>query len=302
MKNKFKSFSILILSLAFILIMSITAFAKTLQQKRGDAHKTWTIKFNKEIDISTVKDNITVEDSKGNLVNATIEVSGTVARVKPPIGGYELGEYTIKVSHKIKSATGKSMKDSYEMKFDVIYTKAVTDPNLIVNSESGMEYITWIQEYDINKNKYIEYDIDNDGIKEGISIGMDTPNGTKVVIIKGDKGYNLMYDASIGSNTNLFDDYGGLKEGYLLQICFFDFDNDGIKEIIIADGDKLINLGVSIIKYDSNKKANPFYEIGYIEGQKKIIITKDKKIEVPYASQGLFTIYKYVDNKFEEEL
>lgn len=142
MKNKFKSFSILILSLVFILSMSITAFAKTLKQKPGDAHKTWTIKFNKDVDANTAKDNITVEDSKGNLVNATIEASGTVARVKPPVGGYAPGEYTIKVADKIKSTTGKRMKDSCEMKFTV--SKKISneiDVDIKVNGTLKVHYI-----------------------------------------------------------------------------------------------------------------------------------------------------------------
>ena len=75
-----------------------------------------------------------------------------------------------------------------------------------------------------------------------------------------------------------------------------DFDNDKKPEIIVAAGDALTNLEVSIFKY-TGEKDKVYKEIGYIGGQSKIIITKNKTIEAPYGSQGLFEQYKYSKGK-----
>lgn len=175
MKSKFKSFSILLLSLVFILSMSIVGFAKNLKQKPGNAHKTWTIKFNKDVDINTVKDNIIVEDSKGNLVDATIEASGTVARVKPPVGGYEPGEYTIKVSDEIKSATRKRMKDSCEMKFTV---------SKKISNEIGVDI-------KVNGNLKVHY--------------IDVGQADSILVQQ--NGHNMLIDAGNNADSGLVVDY-----------------------------------------------------------------------------------------------
>lgn len=119
MRKLFKKLNILLIMLILILSPSTNVFAKTFDSKPGDTHKTWTVTFNKDVDISTIQDNILVENELGEIVNTTVETNGTVAKIKPPKEGYAPGEYTIKVKDEIKSTTGKGMKEPYEMKFTV---------------------------------------------------------------------------------------------------------------------------------------------------------------------------------------
>jgi hypothetical protein len=103
---------------------------------------------------------------------------------------------------------------------------------------------------------------------------------------------------------SLFDDYGDLREGNSIQLCFLDLDDDGEKELIIAAGDDLINLSVSIYKYNPTAKSleeSPYAEVGKIEGQRRILITKDKKINVFYGSQGLYDTYIYKEGILKRE-
>lgn len=161
--------------------------------------------------------------------------------------------------------------------------------------------IIWKQQYDISKNKNIQVDLNNDGNLENINIGMDTPNGTKINVYFQESGYNLIYDMSLSENLNLFDEAGDVKENYFIHLDVFDFDNDFIPEIIVAIGDGLNELQVSILKYtnkiqDSNE--SPYKEIGSIIGQSNILIDEDEKaILVPYGSQGLYDKYVYKDWK-----
>lgn len=145
MKKKFRNFSIFLLVLISAISFSISISAKTVETKLGHAHKTWTIKFNKAIDESTVKNSIIVEDSMGKVINVTIQVSESAAKIEPPIAGYAPGEYTIKVLNNIKSVNDDSIKEAYEMKFVV-----EGDTNIPINKQA---------EYAINKysseGKYI---------------------------------------------------------------------------------------------------------------------------------------------------
>ena len=72
----------------------------------------------------------------------------------------------------------------------------------------------------------------------------------------------------------------------LLQICVYDFDKNGVNEIVIAYGDGLTNLKVSIY----NRVNKVYKEIGSFEGQENCTIDKNQII-APYGSQGLFDEY-----------
>lgn len=173
------------------------------------------------------------------------------------------------------------------------------DEDLLIYG-NGLEYAIWEQEYQIDKNKEISLDLNNDGELEQIIVGMDTPNGQRVTLFHKDYGINLLYDSSIelGITEDLFDEFGTLSEGCMMQVVAVDFDNDGEKEIVIAIGDGLTTLGVSVMKIDYSGKNLSCKEIGYFEGQGEISIENNKNITIPFGGQGLFEEYTYKFGKF----
>jgi hypothetical protein len=105
------------------------------------------------------------------------------------------------------------------------------------------------------------------------------------------------------SIENGFND-GELEENYFIQIATYDFDGDKNPEIIVAVGDGLVNLNVNVFKFiaplnqlNASKEEN-WKLIGNFQGQEQIII-ENKKISVPYGSQGLFDEYIYSNGKFK---
>ncbi len=135
-----------------------------------------------------------------------------------------------------------------------------------------------------------------------ITTGFGHPNGIKIVILF--EGSNTAVNlGNIMSIENGFND-GELEENYFIQIATYDFDGDKNPEIIVAVGDGLVNLNVNVFKFiaplnqlNASKEEN-WKLIGNFQGQEQIII-ENKKISVPYGSQGLFDEYIYSNGKFK---
>lgn len=171
------------------------------------------------------------------------------------------------------------------------------DPDLLVNVLSDNRHIEWDATKE-NNDSQISIDINGDKKKEKVIIGRDHPNSTKVLVILGNTGYEILNQGKILEDA--FDEFGDLNDGYFIQTSFFDFDKDGWKEIIIAVGNKLDELGVGIYKYDNGYELK-YKQVGYIEGQKNIFINKDGSIDVMYGSQGLFDEYKYINGSIVKQ-
>jgi hypothetical protein len=78
-----------------------------------------------------------------------------------------------------------------------------------------------------------------------------------------------------------------------LQACEYDFDKDGVNEIIIAYGDCSINFEMAVFK-----RVNKEYKkIGDFSGQEYCSVNQNI-ITIPYGFQGLFFEYKFKDGKF----
>lgn len=142
-------------------------------------------------------------------------------------------------------------------------------------------------------------DINHDGVDEKIKLGYDTPNGMIAMISSGNYGYNLAFDACIPSEINSgFDD---LADGGIMQLSTVDFDYDGIDEIVLAYGNSLTSLGMTVFKIHDN--AGKFdlegniKAIGYIEGQEYAELSNGDTILAPYGSQGLYTTYKVYSDR-----
>ena len=80
-----------------------------------------------------------------------------------------------------------------------------------------------------------------------------------------------------------------------MQISEFDFEKDGINELIVGYGDGLSSLEVTIFK----KINNEYKVIGEFSGQEKCELSKNKII-APYGSQGLYSEYVLTRGKFVE--
>lgn len=171
---------------------------------------------------------------------------------------------------------------------------------LLIYDENGYKDIFWQQEYLFDQNKELEVDLNNDGELDLIVVGMDSPNGEKVLVIHKAHGINLMHYISsemLDSIENLYDEFE-LKEGNMMQVVLVDFDNDGQEEIVLAIGDGLTTLGVNIFKMDYDSNDLHAKEIGFFQGQEKIHIDKNNNIIIPFGNQGLYEQYKYEKGKF----
>ncbi len=86
-----------------------------------DIMKVWTVKFNKEIDLSTaICPNIRVVDAGDNEVDIKVAAGndGKSAFVYPPDGGYKTnGNYFLRISKNIRSATKKNLTKPVIMEF-----------------------------------------------------------------------------------------------------------------------------------------------------------------------------------------
>lgn len=72
--------------------------------------------------------------------------------------------------------------------------------------------------------------MDNDGIEEVLSIGLNHPNGFRILGIKNGCGIHLLAKGC----ENAYDEFQDLNEGYYVQVSHVDLDNDGIHEVLVV--------------------------------------------------------------------
>lgn len=141
---------------------------------------------------------------------------------------------------------------------------------------------------------------DSDINKEDIILGVASQFGIKLEIHLNDNIYHLENDI-VG-----LDDYLELKESFYCQLAVKDITRDGEPEILLAVGNGLSELYLNAWKFEKytyldtprGEYVNPFKFLGYIEGQEKILIFPDGRIDVPYGSQGLYATYIYNGEQF----
>ncbi|GIO64074.1 MULTISPECIES: hypothetical protein [Paenibacillus] len=136
--------------------------------------------------------------------------------------------------------------------------------------------------------------------KAELVIGRDHPNGTKAIVYFPSSSVGWSLDMSGADNSEAFEDYGDLQEGYKMQAALHDFDQDGINELIVAAGNSLIDECIWVYSFTTVgdlRKINPINQELSITGQAYIVLD-GKELMAPYGSQGLFDSYKYVDKQF----
>lgn len=144
----------------------------------------------------------------------------------------------------------------------------------------------------------MEVDIDNGGNNVLFKISLDTPNGTKIMVYKGDIGVNLLdlFDVEDIEYVNAFDDTGDPKDNYYFQLSAYDLDSDGKKEVIVSVGNLLTELTFVVFKVSDSDDLS-FERVGSIAGQSNMYLDKDNHIISPYGSQGLFEEYIYEEGR-----
>ena len=146
-------------------------------------------------------------------------------------------------------------------------------------------------------SKAMDVDINGDGIKEIFIIERDHPNGLKILGILGSHGQNFSYDFR---GYDEFDAYDHIKRNFYTQITCYDLDGDGVKEIIVSRGDKLVEMETLIYHPTSENVQDPFRLVGRILGQANMYIDENHSIIKPYGGQGLFVEYIYKNGQLYE--
>lgn len=215
-----KFYKLLLLSFVFIFI----AFAKgnfvhaanvydgISIGKDVEANKSWRIKFNKELDKSTIKDsNISVTDNNGSVVPVSLQVdnNGRDIIVTPKIQ-YTYGKtYNLVIKNGLKAVNGKSLQEQSQVQFSV-KASSVNTSKYTVTLDAG-------------HGGFDSGNIGQSGVKEK---DVDLSVALKVGKILKDNGVNVVYTresdrVSWDKNTDLqarFDISNNAKSDLFLSI------------------------------------------------------------------------------------
>ena len=132
-------------------------------------------------------------------------------------------------------------------------------------------------------------------------IGRDHPNGTRFLVLAPHSAASLPLD--FGKDFHGFDEFGGLKPNYFVQVAAYRFSAESTPEIIIAVGNGRDDLMINVLRYHplkSNRGADQkgqWLVVGHFSGQTQAQL-KARTIDLPYGSQGLYEEYQWVKGKF----
>ena len=187
----------------------------------------------------------------------------------------------------------------------VLATAALADgyPQLIKIDHKGRysnvkQSIIW---KDTDQDKELPLHFRAANCPKSIRLGVDHPNGTKIDARF--PGWFVQLPLKLDQDFNAFDEFGGLKSGYFIQVAEFDIDSDGQPEILVLFGNGLIDLYVNVFKYHPPQKSKDVQReenwevIGSFTGQEYLLVSK-QTIQIPYGSQGLYSEYCWVKGKF----
>lgn len=119
-------------------------------------------------------------------------------------------------------------------------------------------------------------------------IGIDHPNGVQLYVIYDSIAYNLAVNYT---SPEMFDNDEAIPE-YSYQLCCYDFNKDGTKEVVVAGGDNDDNLFISVFYVDIDSPSNFIcYPQNYILGYKNAYVNESNEICVP--SPNGVKIYQY---------
>ena len=119
-RNKIISKILLVTMVTSILVTS-KAYGNTINARTNDLNKVWTIKFNENLKESTLKNEISVVDKDGNIIDSKVEIKeGKNVVIYPPKEGYINGNvYTLNIGKNIRNINSKSIKSKKAFIFEV---------------------------------------------------------------------------------------------------------------------------------------------------------------------------------------
>ena len=132
------------------------------------------------------------------------------------------------------------------------------------------------------EKKEISLDLNGDWIDEYFSMGYDSPNGTLLLWVYGDKGRNFVYDFSDEVTATNGEDIIEDSAPQKIEFHFGDFDKDGVKEVIVV-----ISNGKHIVEgviYALDEEEEGFREIGRLKGRHYLAFDGENGVfYAPYA-------------------
>jgi hypothetical protein len=130
----------------------------------------------------------------------------------------------------ITLAVGSGLYFGYDLLADKKDKESVSKPNKAVASEPDKNinldgFTDWISEepFVFNVN----------GQQQKITFGQANPMGGKNLVLTDSQNIETPYDLVIDSEVSPFDEKGVLKEGFSIYHTEYDFDNNGIPEVVI---------------------------------------------------------------------
>lgn len=147
----------------------------------------------------------------------------------------------------------------------------------------------------IDDTKTFSFDFDNDGASESVMI-MYSPNRLKVLGNSKKTGLVIM-----DLEESVLED---LEPKYI-QVSAYDFDDDGIFEMILSVGDGMLENLHSIFRINSSEdfgfdlvKIEDFgFDLVKMINSQQEIELNENEIDAPYGFQGQLSIYEYKNGK-----
>lgn len=147
----------------------------------------------------------------------------------------------------------------------------------------------------VGEKREISLDLNNDGIEEYFSIGYDSPNGSLLLGVNGDRGRNFVYDFTDEVTVTEGEEIVDTSAPQRIEFHFGDFDQDDEKEVFVAisNGKDLVEGVIYKLWGDEG-----FYEIGRLKGKEYFIFDEEQGIfYAPYAQKGLSRTFVWKDGK-----
>ena len=139
MKNKV---ILSLFALMTFLSISVNVQSKEIKQKTtSDLKKSWTIKFNKDIDILSINnESVFIKNAQGKKLDVILKKDNSNnGIIVSPKNSYIPGEkYTIFVTKNVKEKNGMHLKEDNYMNFNVISISKEDiskDPNYVIDSQ-----------------------------------------------------------------------------------------------------------------------------------------------------------------------
>lgn len=183
----------IITTLLLILLVSSTSFAQEITTKYDTPlDKSWDIKFNMDIDDSTLNsNNVFITDSNGSKIDCKVSLADTgetdIITISPNNKYLSGNKYTLYVKD-IKSANGNSLKEKVTMDFitvksnqemkvykssnyfekDYIEIEVIDNEKIKIKGRSDLNKIGWLLLFNGNVTLKEVGDVKADGTYEGI--------------------------------------------------------------------------------------------------------------------------------------